>query len=149
MKRLILSALLLAACSRNQKEQAAADSSSQPAPIDSVIHPMMTENLRVDRPGANAMITSPVTVSGQARGNWFFEASFPVLLLGPSGDTLAMQPAQAQGEWMTGNFVPFTATLDFTAPPPEAGYGTLLLKKSNASGLPEHDEEFRIQVRFH
>jgi hypothetical protein len=147
--RQMLALVLLAACSRSPREQAAADSAPQPAPIDSVIHPMMTENLRVERPGANSVITSPLTVSGQARGGWFFEASFPVLLLGPSGDTLAMKPAQAQGEWMTADFVPFTATLDFTAPPAEAGYGTLVLRKSNASGLPEHDEEFRIQVRFH
>jgi hypothetical protein len=81
-----------------------------------------------------------------ARGPWYFEASFPVYLLSAAGDTIARTPAQAEGEWMTPNMVPFKATLTFTAPAGDSG--TLILSKSNASGLPEHDDELRIPIRF-
>lgn len=46
---------------------------------------------------------------------------------------------------MTEEFVPFTATLRFTSP---GGHGTLILRKDNPSGLPEHDDALVIPVRF-
>jgi hypothetical protein len=115
-------------------------------PVDSSGPATTADLIHVTQPQQNAVVKSPLTVSGEARGTWYFEASFPVILVGANGDTLAVKPAQAQGEWMTENFVPFTVTLDFTAPAtPE---GTLILKKDNPSGLPEHDRELRIPVRF-
>ena len=33
--------------------------------------------IRVDAPRPNQVIQSPLTVKGEARGAWFFEASFP------------------------------------------------------------------------
>lgn len=89
---------------------------------------------------------SPLVVTGEARGTWFFEGSFPVALLDAHGNTLLQTYAQAQGEWMTEDFVPFRSELTFAAPP--TATGTLLLEKDNPSGLPEHDDEFRIPVRF-
>ena len=35
----------------------------------------------VDIPEIDAQVSSPLTVSGRARGTWYFEASFPVQLL--------------------------------------------------------------------
>lgn len=101
--------------------------------------------IRVDEPQPNAVVTSPLTVTGEARGLWYFEASFPVKLLDASGDQLAIAPAQAQGEWMTTEFVPFTVTLTFVT---DDETGTLVLEKDNPSGLPEHAAEIRIPVRF-
>jgi hypothetical protein len=54
--------------------------------------------------------TSPITISGTARGNWFFEGSFPISIVNWDGLIIGEGIAQAQGEWMTENFVPFTAT---------------------------------------
>lgn len=102
--------------------------------------------IKVTDPRPNAIVTSPLTVRGVARGNWYFEASFPVELLDATGVRLAQVPAQAQGEWMTTDFVPFTATLTFTAP--TSSTGTLLLHKDNPSGLPQNDDALRIPVRF-
>ena len=103
--------------------------------------------IRLAAPLPGALVTSPLHVTGEARGTWYFEASFPVHLLDAAGRELAVTPAQAQGEWMTRDFVPFAATLTFTAP--DSGEtGTLVLQKDNASGLPEHDDERRIPVRF-
>lgn len=97
-------------------------------------------------PKPNATIASPLTIRGVARGNWYFEASFPVELVDAAGNQLAQIPAQAQGEWMTTEFVPFSATLTFTAP--TSSTGTLLLHKDNPSGLPENDDVLHIPVRF-
>lgn len=104
--------------------------------------------IRLAEPRPNAEIKSPLTITGEARGTWFFEASFPVQLLLGDGRVLAEAPAQAEGEWMTENFVPFRATLTFEVPVTASRKGTLVLKKDNPSGLPEHDDELRIPVSF-
>ncbi len=102
--------------------------------------------IQVAAPTAGEVITSPVTISGRARGNWYFEASFPIKLLDANGKLLAIKPAQADGEWMTENFVPFSVNLEFEEPATDTG--TLILEKDNPSGLPEHSAEIRIPIRF-
>lgn len=91
-------------------------------------------------------VSSPLVVTGQARGIWYFEASFPVKLYDGNGDLLAAVPAQAQGDWMTTEFVPFSAKLDFTRP--TTSVGTLVLEKDNPSGLPQNADELRLPVNF-
>ena len=102
-------------------------------------------NIRITDPAPNALVQSPLTVSGEARGTWYFEASFPVRVLDANGVELAVVPAQAQGEWMTEDFVPFEATLVFAATTPT---GTVVFEKDNPSGLPEHAAQVNIPVRF-
>lgn len=102
--------------------------------------------VRVASPLPQGVVTSPLTVTGEARGTWYFEASFPVRLLDGDGNELAVVPAQAQGDWMTTEFVPFQVTLTFATP--ETATGTLVLEKDNPSGLPENAAEVRIPVRF-
>jgi spore germination protein GerM len=94
----------------------------------------------------NQSIQSPLTITGQARGYWFFEASFPVKILDANGNVLGSTPAQAKGEWMTENFVPFEAKVTFTSP--TTNTGTLVLQKDNPSGLPENADELRIPITF-
>lgn len=102
--------------------------------------------IRVSSPLSNAIVASPLTVKGIARGNWYFEASFPIHLYDANGKELVVVPAQAQGEWMTTEFVPFEVILTFSKP--ATSTGTLTLEKDNASGLPEHDDSISIPVRF-
>ncbi len=102
--------------------------------------------IQVTTPQNDEVISSPLLIKGQARGNWFFEASFPVKLVGNQGQELAHGIAQAQSDWMTENFVPFIATLTFTQP--TATSGTLILQKDNPSGLPEHDAQINIPILF-
>lgn len=102
--------------------------------------------ISVTAPASGAAVTSPLLVSGEARGTWYFEADFPLELVDANGALLAQGVAQAQESWMTEDFVPFKATLTFAAPATEGG--TLLLRKSNPSGLPENDSELRVPVRF-
>lgn len=92
-------------------------------------------------------ITSPVVVKGEARGSWFFEGDFPLVLTDWDGRIIAQGYATAKGEWMTSDFVEFEGVLEFTAP--EYGErGFLILQKANPSGLPEHDDAIEIEVRF-
>ncbi|MBI2011095.1 MAG: Gmad2 immunoglobulin-like domain-containing protein [Candidatus Colwellbacteria bacterium] len=109
--------------------------------------------IRVDAPRPNQKITSPLTVMGEARGTWFFEASFPVKLVGENGDLIVQSHAEAQADpatgevnWMTEDFVPFQATLEF--PKPSTAKGLLILEKDNPSGLPEHADQLEIPVSF-
>ena len=102
--------------------------------------------IQVQSPKPNEIVTSPLLISGEARGFWFFEASFPVSLYDANGKLLARGPAQADGEWMTENFVPFKLGLKFPAPETDTGF--LVLEKDNPSGLPENADEIRIPVRF-
>ena len=106
-----------------------------------------TSLLRVTTPRTGNTVTSPLRVSGEARGTWFFEANFPVRLLNQDGQEIAIAPAEARGEWMTENFVPFEAVLEFSAPAPGTS-GTLVLEKNNPSGLSEQADEFLMPVRF-
>jgi hypothetical protein len=69
--------------------------------------------LVVTSPREGATVMSPFTVSSEARGGWYSEGSFPVRLEDASGRVLAEVPAQAQGEWMTADTVPFLAELTF------------------------------------
>ncbi|OGZ00229.1 MAG: hypothetical protein A2945_04335 [Candidatus Liptonbacteria bacterium RIFCSPLOWO2_01_FULL_52_25] len=103
-------------------------------------------SLVVSSPLPNSIITSPVVIEGTARGTWYFEASFPVRILDADGTELGIVPAQAQSDWMTTDFVPFKATVEFRAP--KFAEGTLLLHNDNPSGLPENDKELRVPIRF-
>ena len=71
--------------------------------------------IRLDSPRPGAEIKSPLTITGQARGYWYFEASFPVVLVDWDGRIIAQGIATAKDEWMTENFVPFEATITFTS----------------------------------
>jgi hypothetical protein len=106
-----------------------------------------TDLIRLDNPRPNQEISSPLKISGEARGSWFFEGSFPVVLTNQDGQTIAEGIATAEGEWMTAEFVPFSVDLNFTMPD-NSKQGTLILKKDNPSGLPENDDALEIPVQF-
>lgn len=101
--------------------------------------------IRVTEPQADAVVTSPLIVRGEARGPWYFEASFPVKLYDDAGTLLATGVAQAQGEWMTEDFVPFEGKLIFQTSAPS---GVLVFERDNPSGLPENAASVTVPVRF-
>lgn len=117
-----------------------------PAPAEAPALPFESEHVRVGSPLPGASVGKSFTVQGEARGPWYFEASFPVEVRDPSGEQVGLGIAQAEGEWMTEEFVPFTAQVSV---PDYTGPATLVLKKDNPSGLPENDDsvEFEIVVQ--
>ena len=135
----LLPILLLVACSATPPAgngQSSSSITSAAAHADIIV---------VDSPTPGQTVTSPLTVTGRARGPWYFEASFPVRILDDQGSELAIAPAQAQGDWMTEDWVPFTVTLSFTT---TATDGTVVLQKDNPSGMPENDASVEIPVKF-
>jgi hypothetical protein len=105
--------------------------------------------IRVFFPNPNETIQSPLTITGEARGSWFFEASFPVVLVNWDGLIIAQGIAKAQSDWTTTNFVPFEAKLTFTVDPKiYSQKGALILRKDNPSGLSKNDDALEIPIIF-
>jgi len=101
----------------------------------------------VEAPTPGAVIESPLSIQGRARGTWFFEGDFPVILEDARGNSLANGFVTAQGEWMTKEFVPFTGTLSFTRPEQD-DRGSLIFKKDNPSEKRELDDAMMIPIFF-
>lgn len=111
-----------------------------PTPVD---HPL----IRVDGPVAGSVISSPLAITGEASGAWYFEASFPVVLVDTNNNVLAQGIATATSNWMTADFVPFTASLTFVAPIVD-NQGTLILKKDNPTDDAANDDSVEVPVLF-
>ncbi len=125
-----------------------------PEPTPQVIAPQITytnsssDLIQVELPLPGAVVGKEFSVIGKARGTWYFEASFPIQLLDKNGQELWSGPAQAQGEWMTPDFVPFK--VDLKVPTTYIGPATLILHKDNPSGLPQNEASisFPITVEY-
>ncbi len=108
-------------------------------------------NLKPDDPHVTSpthqqVVTSPLNISGEAPGTWFFEASFTADVLDANEAVLGTAVLAAEGEWMTTEFVPFQGVATFKKP--TGTTGTLLFKKDNPSGLPENDRVYRWPIKF-
>jgi|GEM_PF-3541662 len=113
--------------------------------------------ITVEEPEQFDLVESPLTIRGEARGTWFFEATFPVKLLDKAENVIAegyvtagdpTSDSSERASWMTEDFVPFTGTIEFEAPE-ESAEGILMLEKANPSGLEENAGMMWVPVRFH
>ncbi len=107
----------------------------------------MMDIIRLTTPSAGDTVTSPITLTGEARGTYYFEASFPVDIEDTDGNVIGQGYVTATEDWMTEEFVPFEGTLEFEAPT-GATMVYLVAKKDNPSGLPENDAELRIPLNL-
>lgn len=98
----------------------------------------------VETPTPLSVTGKEFSVIGKARGTWFFEASFPVEVLDKDGKTLATGIAQAQSDWMTTELVGYKANISI--PTSYIGKATLILKKDNPSGMPEHEASISFPI---
>ncbi|MBU4421634.1 Gmad2 immunoglobulin-like domain-containing protein [Candidatus Parcubacteria bacterium] len=92
-------------------------------------------------------IESPLVIKGKARGTWFFEGSFPIILVNWDGLIIAQSYATAKTEWMTEDYVEFEGTITFDKPT-VYNRGALIFKKDNPSGLPEYDDALEISILY-
>ena len=106
----------------------------------------ISDQIIVSAPLPDQLITSPLIITGEARGTWFFEANFPVSLLDSNENILVLHYAATEEEWMTEDFISFTATIEFDDP--ETATGFLVLDKNNPSDIREYDAQLIIPVRF-
>jgi len=100
----------------------------------------------VENPKAEEEINSPLFISGKARGYWFFEGSFPIELVDENNNLISSTIAQAKEEWMTEEFVPFEAYLNFSNHKTRKGF--LIFKKDNPTGMKEYNDELRMPILF-
>ena len=101
----------------------------------------------LDSPLSGALVSSPLKVRGYARGTWFFEGDFPMVLVDSDGKVMAKGFCSAKNHWMTENFVRFEGSMEFKKT--GAGErGTLILKKDNPTDLPEHDDALEVTIFF-
>lgn len=105
-----------------------------------------SEAIRVTSPQPNEVVVSPLEIIGEVRGTWYFEAVFPIRLLDENGQEIGQAIAEAQEDWMTEDFVPFKAKLDFKVVGETKA--NLILARDNPSGLPENAAEISIPVRL-
>ncbi len=99
----------------------------------------------------DAVISSPVTVTGRAIGTWFFEGSFPVEVYDENNKLLGSGaaefiPSPEAPEWMTEELVNFSGTITFSSTSAISGY--ILFKKDNPSDMRALDESFKLPVKF-
>jgi hypothetical protein len=106
----------------------------------------ISSEINVDEPKPYAIVSSPLKISGQALGNWFFEANAGVELQDANGKVIATGYSTAKGDWMTEDKVSFESILIF--PKPETETGVLILKNNNPSDLPENSKSFEVPVKF-
>ena len=122
-------------------------------PVATTTQPAMLDDLIVvdsPLPGTtliSAMNSVTITVTGKARGNWYFEATAPVELTNVSGTSIASGHITAQGDWMTTDYVPFSGTFTFPLQP-AGSVGTLVLRNDNPSGDPAKEKALKIPVQF-
>lgn len=101
----------------------------------------------ITSPTAGAEVGETITLSGEARGYWFFEATAPVRVVDWDGRIIGEGYITADGEWMTEDLVSFSGTISYSLP--EDAYstrGTVIFQKSNPSDLPENDAAVEVPV---
>ena len=110
--------------------------------------------IRITYPRPGETVVSPITLTGEARGNWYFEASFPIVIVDWDGRIIGQGHAEAQSDWMTTEYVPFRATLTFVrleindANMLYATRGAIIFKNDNPSGDPAKDKAVEVPVVF-
>lgn len=121
-----------------------------PVDVPAAVVQQQNDQIVVNSPVSGQVVLSPFKVTGQARGNWYFEGSFPITLTTLDGTVIASTAAQAQGNWMTTDYVPFVGILSFAPAPAANGptYGYIVLKNDNPSGNPQFDKSVSIKVQW-
>jgi hypothetical protein len=114
--------------------------------VEALATTTVSELIVVDSPAVSAAVSESFLATGKARGQWFFEGSFPVKVIAANGDVLGSGIAKALGDWMSIGFVPFTASVDFKS----RGNidGVVRFVKDNPSGEPSLDAHLDVPVRF-
>ena len=116
-------------------------------PAETKITSLKGVEIFLSEPQIGGGISSPLVVKGRAPGNWFFEASAPVVLTNWDGLIIAEGYMTAEGDWMTTDYVPFMGTIDFVKPD-YGERGTIIFQKDNPSGESQFDDAAEINVIF-
>jgi hypothetical protein len=90
-------------------------------------------------------------IKGKVRGNWLFEATAPVVVVNWDGLIIGEGYIKTDEgyDWMTTDFVPFTGSISYDKTKLGTyNYGSIILKKNNASGEPQFDDSLEFKILF-
>lgn len=141
---LALAALALTACGQADAQGPAGDATPTQS-VGAGLRDAATLAVFVDLP-ADAVLTSPMKISGSADSRFFNEGVFPIRLIGADGCVLGEAPAMPTGDWMVEGQVGFEATLSFRATP---GTSAVLVFEQDIAGenpLPPLDVRMLVKV---
>ena len=93
-------------------------------------------------------ITSPLVVEGEAKGMWFSEGTFPVILTDGEGLIIAEGETTVKSDWVTENYVRFEVYLEFEKPEINKKNGHLIFQNVNLINTTNTDNVFEILVNF-
>ena len=114
-----------------------------PAPEPTYVN-ATADNIKVMSPTPGSVTGKPITVMGEARGGWYFEASFPIEVRDGAGSVIATGHAEAQSDWMTSEFVPFVGTIQI--PATYIGEAVLVFMNDNPSGMAENARSISFPI---
>ena len=94
-------------------------------------------------------VFSPFTISGKAKGNWFFEGEFKAELYDNEDNLISSTILTATQDWMKEDFVPFQGKMEFSIGKEKINqWGKLRFLSNNPSGLIENQKVFEVPIRF-
>ncbi|HET8884759.1 MAG TPA: Gmad2 immunoglobulin-like domain-containing protein [Salinimicrobium sp.] len=143
---LIVLSLFLISCKKEKEKNISIQTEVTKDSVSTKNNNENHELIHVDQPEVGTSISSPIEISGKARGYWFFEASAPIDLINDEGEVIAQGYIEATEPWMTEEFVPFKGEISFETEKEFKGF--LLFHKANPSGLKEHADSYKIPVIF-
>lgn len=108
--------------------------------------PKISDLIEIEKTLPNMEVSSPLKITGKARGTWFFEADAPIEIVDKDYQSLGKSYIKATDKWMTEDLVPFSGTIEFEAPSDERGY--IIFRKANPAGKPEFDRVYTWPVLF-
>jgi hypothetical protein len=149
----ILALVVLVAGFLLYKKSAYAPANIATLPVASYSGGATVDHIQVVSLKSGDHISSPLEISGLARGSWYFEASFPITVVNWDGLIIGEGYATAQSDWMTEDLVPFTATITFERPEniiagTYSEKGAVIFKNDNPSGDPSRDMAVEVPVKF-
>ncbi|MCG2690253.1 GerMN domain-containing protein [Candidatus Parcubacteria bacterium] len=131
-------------CVQGQWVQHGNPSSEMPTSTCPGFMPQEPDWVILNTPKENQFVSSPLLIEGKAKGTWFFEGSFPAKLYDEQGELLSVAIASSQGEWMTEDYVDFTAQMTFLVA--TTTQAKLVLERDNPSGLTELDKSVEFSL---
>jgi len=102
--------------------------------------------IKVYNPKPESLLRSPIEVNGEARGSWFLDGVFDVLVKDENGKILGEGVARALGDWVTASFVPFEGSITFEKP--TTLKGDLILRKRNILKSEREEDVYSIEIVF-
>ena len=132
----------------SQQTSAAQDDQASEQPVGNTSYKSEKGvSMTIGSPLVDTAVASPLKVEGTVPGSWSHEGQFTVRLLDADSSVLAEGVAKIDGDWMSSNNVPFSATLTFDAPA-SGSTGLLVLEKANPSGLEDNADSLSMLIHF-